>query len=187
MISFSKQNCHNYARQLILDSEKDVANLPRNPGSQGSTAYVIESGNVYLCNALGEWSLLKGSLAGGNGGGSVGAGGTINNAPTFNYTYNYTNDCDCGHSSGCGSNSGCGDIIYEGGNLDGCTDAGAIHYTGKEDTIEALEERENPKVGDLAVIGEVEYLYDGEKWTVLGGDACDCDALTEAQITTICV
>ena len=52
-------NCLNsYQREYILDTEADVASLPE--CCTGSTALVVESGNIYMVNASGEWVVFGG-------------------------------------------------------------------------------------------------------------------------------
>lgn len=41
-------------REYVLDTEADVANLPKTD-APGSTAFVIETSAVYMCNTEGEW------------------------------------------------------------------------------------------------------------------------------------
>lgn len=49
--------CDSYIKEWILDSEADVANLPK--CCPGSTAIVAtKGGNVYMVNASGEWEVL---------------------------------------------------------------------------------------------------------------------------------
>lgn len=65
MISYANKKCNAYGvRNLVLDTDADVANLPKS--AAGSTAYVIESGDRYICNSKGEW---KKAMAGNNSGG----------------------------------------------------------------------------------------------------------------------
>lgn len=41
--------------QFTCDKEADVSTIPKK--SIGDVAYVIETGNVYMCNSSGEWIL----------------------------------------------------------------------------------------------------------------------------------
>ena len=42
-----------YVREYVCDTEADIANLPK--CCTKSTALVVETGNVYVVNASGEW------------------------------------------------------------------------------------------------------------------------------------
>ena len=44
--------------EYIVDTEADIANLPE--CCVGSSALVVESANVYMVNASGEWVLFGG-------------------------------------------------------------------------------------------------------------------------------
>lgn len=41
-------------KEFVLDTAADVDNLPRNV-AMGSSAFVIETGDVYMMNGNGEW------------------------------------------------------------------------------------------------------------------------------------
>lgn len=43
--------------ELVLDTSSDVASLPKDC-RPGSTAIVIETGDVYMMNSKGEWKML---------------------------------------------------------------------------------------------------------------------------------
>lgn len=48
--------------------------------------------------------------------------------------------------------------------------AGAMHFIGTFDNMEALEAYENPKAGDIAIVGTAEYVYDNKGAWILIGD-----------------
>lgn len=50
--------------EFICDTEADVANLPK--CSCGSSARVIDTGNLYVVNASCKWTLMPRSGGGGN-------------------------------------------------------------------------------------------------------------------------
>lgn len=54
-INTGKRPFYNMA-EFLCDFESDVVNLPTNRGV-GSTATVIENGNVYVFNSYGHWVL----------------------------------------------------------------------------------------------------------------------------------
>lgn len=62
--------------EFLCDFETDVANLPTNRGA-GSTAKVIETGNVYMLNNLHQWVLQPKSSSGGGSGDIPGEGDTV--------------------------------------------------------------------------------------------------------------
>lgn len=47
-----------YQREFIADAESDVASLHKS--SAGSSALVVESGNIYVVNASGDWAVFGG-------------------------------------------------------------------------------------------------------------------------------
>lgn len=47
-----------HKKTFYLDTEADVASLPK--CITGSEALVVSTGNVYVVNASGEWTLLGG-------------------------------------------------------------------------------------------------------------------------------
>lgn len=47
-----------YTHEYIVDKEADIASLPE--CGVGSSALVVETANVYMVNASGEWTLFGG-------------------------------------------------------------------------------------------------------------------------------
>ena len=47
-----------YKHDYIVDAESDIASLPES--CTGSSALVVESGNVYMVNASGAWAKFGG-------------------------------------------------------------------------------------------------------------------------------
>lgn len=43
-------------KEFACDTELDILQLPRS--EMGSTAFVLETGNVYMANSFGEWVKL---------------------------------------------------------------------------------------------------------------------------------
>ena len=59
MVNENWSSCQGeYMREYILDTEDDVKDLPQD--CTGSSALVVETGNVYIMNASGNWSLYGG-------------------------------------------------------------------------------------------------------------------------------
>ena len=58
LVSKRRWGIGSYQCEYILDTEDDVANLPK--CGTGSTALVVATGNVYIVNASGEWKLFGG-------------------------------------------------------------------------------------------------------------------------------
>lgn len=48
----------NYTHDYIVDTDADIASLPS--CCTGSSALVVESGNVYVVNASGAWAVYGG-------------------------------------------------------------------------------------------------------------------------------
>ena len=49
-----------YRKEYIVDTEADIANLPQ--CCAGSSALVVESGDVFIVNASGEWKTLPNGI-----------------------------------------------------------------------------------------------------------------------------
>ena len=51
--------CQNdYIHEYIVDTETDIDNMPQS--CTGSSALVVESGNIYMVNASDEWAKFGG-------------------------------------------------------------------------------------------------------------------------------
>lgn len=57
MVQITKNGCHiTYGvKEFVLDNESDVSKLPVEGCTMGSTAFIIETGNVYMLNGQKEW------------------------------------------------------------------------------------------------------------------------------------
>lgn len=80
--------------EYICDYETDVANLPTDK-SAGSTATVVETGNVYMLNSQHQW-VLQPSGGSASGGDIIYDGGIIDNSSSLSSS----------------------NIIYDGGTID---------------------------------------------------------------------
>ena len=54
-ITADKGKVYYNVQEYMLDYESDVQDLPKMECAPGSSAYVIENGDIYLKNSLGEW------------------------------------------------------------------------------------------------------------------------------------
>ena len=58
--------------RFTLDTPDDLTELKKLSAMQGSTAYVISTGDTYIVNSLGEWfKTVSGSNSGTSGGGDT--------------------------------------------------------------------------------------------------------------------
>lgn len=109
MVSVVNHRGDAYAvRRFVCDVEDEAQHLPIDV-FQGSTAYVIESGNTYIFNGKKQWVLFKSGSGSGNGGSGSGSG-----SGTGSGEDNPGGDgcgCDCGEDSTL-------EIIYDGGEIE---------------------------------------------------------------------